>query len=447
MNILYVSQYFPPEVCAPAVRVSELAQEWVRAGHNVRVLTGFPNHPEGVLHSDYRGRWRRGFAHENHTGVQVLRTWLFPAANRAVWGRAANYFSFALSAVATGPFVAQRGGVVIGTSPQLLVGAAAYAVARSRGLPFVFEVRDLWPQSIVAVGAAGRQSALYRGLEQVADFLYRHADRIVLDGEAKRRRLIDMGVSPEKTAVIRNGVSEDFCLEPSSIRARAARERVRRELGLEGKFVAIYIGTLGMAHGLETVLLAAERLKSRSEIVFLMAGEGAEREKLLKKKEELRLPNVRFIRKQPREAIPALLAAADVCLAPLRKREVFKTAIPSKMFEAMAAAKPVVLGVEGEAKEILTEARAGIPVLPEDPKALAEAVLLLRENPDLSRRLGRSGRHAVLARYSRQQQATAYIGLLEEVACARAVRPPQAVGWNLSAGPKEAPKLLAPKRF
>jgi len=357
----------------------------------------------------------RGFTREDHQGVKVARTWLLPARNRGLWGRAANYSSFALSATLTGPFVAQRRGVVIGTSPQLLVGAAGYAIARGRGLPFVFEVRDLWPQSIVAVGATGERSSFYRGLERLANYLYRHADKIVLDGEAKRKQLISMGVPSEKTAVIRNGVSPDFCFEPDSMIARTAREGMRKELGLSQKFIVMYIGTLGMAHGLETVLLAAERLRAYKDIAFLILGEGAEREQLLKKSQELRLSNVLFLRKQPHETVPAYLAATDVCLAPLRKREVFKTAIPSKMFEAMAAGKPVILGVEGEAKDILLDAKAGIPVPPEDPKAIAETVLLLHKNPTLSHQMGQSGRRVVCNKYSRQQQAIAYLALLEEL--------------------------------
>lgn len=412
MNILYISQYFPPEACAPAARVDDFAREWARAGHHIRVLTGFPNHPEGVLHYGYRRQWRKGFSREEREGVKVYRTWLYPAPNRGLWGRAANYCSFAVSAALVGPWIAPRGGVVIATSPQLLVGGAGYMVARARRLPFVFEVRDLWPQSIEAVGAAPTSSLLYRSLQRLADFLYLHADQIVVDGEWKRGTLIAAGVRPEKIAVVRNGVGDDFCLDPESLVGQALREHTRRELRMTDRFVVAYVGTLGMAHGLETVLLAAERLRDWHDVVFLLIGEGAEREQLVQRSRELRLTNVYYLGKQPREKVPAYLAAADVCVVPLRRREIFKTAIPSKMFEAMAAAKPVILGVEGEAKEILLDARAGIAVPPDDSDALVKAILRLLERPELARALGANGRRAVREKYSRQQQATAYLELL-----------------------------------
>ena len=416
MNILYISQYFPPEACAPAARVDEFARAWARSGHRVRVLTGFPNHPEGVLHPAYRRPWRKGLVREKHQGVDVYRTWLYPAANRGLWGRGANYCSFAFSAAVTGPWVTPRGGVVIATSPQLLVGVAGYVAARARRVPFVFEVRDLWPQSLEAVGQTSRRSLLYRTLDRVADFLYRNADHIVLDGAWKRRELVASGVPPEKISIVMHGVAEDFAFAPDSPVAQEERARLRNRIPLRDGFVVLYAGTLGMAHDLETVLAAAGRLRVHPDIVFILIGEGAHREQVMARIEELRLANVRVLGKLPRPEIPKWLAAADACLVPLRKREVFKTAIPSKMFEAMAAAKPVILGVEGEAQEILADARAGIAVPPEDPEALAEAILRLRQDARLARELGANGRRAALGKYSRAKQATAYAELLARVA-------------------------------
>jgi colanic acid biosynthesis glycosyl transferase WcaI len=412
MKILYISQYYPPESCAPA-RINELAGEWSRAGHDVRVLTGFPNHPDGHIHPAYRSRWRRGFAEERLDGVQVFRTWLYPAANHGLWKRSANFLSFALSAAMAGMRVVPAEGVVIATSPPILAAAAGYWVARRAGLPFVFEVRDLWPESLEGVGQAARDSALYRAVERLANFLYRQADHIVVDGEWKRRKLVMDGLPTTKITVIPNGVARDFLKRNLGAAGRAGE--VRRRLGLEGRFVAIYAGTLGMAHHLETVLEAASLLRGEPQIAFLLVGDGARREEIERHITAWRLTNTRILSRVPREAVPDYLAAADVCLAPLKQSRVFHTAIPAKMFEAMAAAKPVILGVEGEAREILNQAEAGLTVPPEDAGALAAAVLRLAQEPGTARQLGRNGQRAILARYLRRDQALAYLSVLERL--------------------------------
>jgi glycosyltransferase involved in cell wall biosynthesis len=418
MQVLYISQYYPPEACAPATRVDSFTREWARAGADVGVLTGFPNHPEGILHAEYRQAWRRGFAREEREGVKVYRTWLYPSANRKLWGRGANFTSFALSAAVAGPCVAPRNGVVIATSPQILVGVAGWAVGTLRFLPWVFEVRDLWPESLVGVGQAAADSLLYRSVGRVASFLYRRATHIVVDGEWKRRHLIEQGVDEKKISVVRNGIEENFCPDPNSANALHARRQLRQELGLGDEFVLLYAGTLGMAHGLETILQAADRLRGRRDIAFLIMGAGAERGQICERVEKLRLANVRVLDKQPRERVPEFLAAADACLIPLRNQEVFKTAIPSKLFEAMAAGRPAILGVEGEAKEILLASQAGLAVRPEDSEAMVAAILRLRNEPSLCQALGRNGRQAVLEKYLRPTQAAKYLSLLSEL-CAR----------------------------
>jgi colanic acid biosynthesis glycosyl transferase WcaI len=412
MNILYVSQYYPPEACAPAARVDSFSREWVQAGADVRVVTGFPNHPEGALHPAYRKAWKKGFIHEERAGVEVYRTWLFPSANRRLWGRGANFASFALSATAAGVCVAPRNGVVIATSPQILVGVAGWAVGTLRRMPWIFEVRDLWPESLVGVGQTSADSWLYRGVDQVAKFLYRQATHIVVDGEWKRRHLLHQGVNESRISVIRNGIEKDFCLDPDSNGAQEARQKLRKALGLRAEFILLYAGTLGMAHGLQTVLEAAARLLGHEDIVFLFVGAGAERDQLCRRLREMRLFNVRVLEKQSRERIPAFLAAADVCLIPLRNQEVFKTAIPSKLFEAMAAGKPAILGVEGEAKEILLRSDGGLAIQPENPQAMADAILTLKHDPALCLGLGRNGRQAVLENYLRPTQASKYLDLL-----------------------------------
>ena len=438
MKILYICQYFPPEVCAPAVRALELSSEWSHAGHDVTVLTGFPNHPEGVIHPAYLRAWRKGFRREDHGDVRVCRTWLYPAANRGIWRRSANYLSFAISAAAAGSWVGRNHGIVIATSPQLLVGAAGYIAARVQGLPFVFEVRDLWPESLEAIGAASRHSFLYRSLEYLARFLYQRADRIVVDGKWKQNALAASGVPTKKITVIRNGVQENFFPEPESSQAQQARKALRAKYNVEGKFVAMYCGTLGMAQGLETVLDAAARLRSHRGIVFLLVGEGAEREKITRRTLDLGLVNLLCLNKQPRENIPGFLAMADACLVPLRRSNVFRTAIPSKMFEAMAASKPVILNAEGEAGELLLEAHAGIVVPPGDDDALATAVLRLQQNPDFGRDLGANGRRVVLEKYTRRHQAASYLQLLNEMVAVKGC------GLPVSATPAPQPVSFRP---
>ena len=271
------------------------------------------------------------------------------------------------------------------------------------------------------MGQTTADSLLYRSVGHVANFLYRHATHIVVDGEGKRQHLIDHGLEEKRISVIRNGVEEDFCFDPDA--ARQARHKLRKEWGLRDEFVLLYAGTLGMAHGLETVLQAAGRLRDHNDIVFLLMGAGAERAQLCQLIGDMRLSNVRVLEKQPRERVPDFLAAADACLVPLRKKEVFKTAIPSKMFEAMAAGKPPILGVEGEAKEILLASQAGLAVQPEDPEAMAAAILRLQKEPSLCRALGRNGRQAVLEKYLRPTQAVKYLNLLCELCAHPEVSP------------------------
>jgi glycosyltransferase involved in cell wall biosynthesis len=414
MKILYVSQYFPPEMGAPAARAAELSRHWAAAGHEVTVLTGFPNHPTGVVPPEYRGKFRRLVVREKTDGVNVVRTWLLPVPNRKAHERMLNYSSFCASAASTGLFLS-RPDVVIATSPQLLVGLAGWWLARCKRLPFVFEVRDLWPESLAAVGVGKSNSPLHRALAKIAGFLYRRADRVVVVTPAFQDYLVKHWRVPrEKISVIENGVETKlFAPEPST---EESATRLRRELGAEGKFSVSYIGTMGMAHGLETIITAAAQLHAENpEIVFLMIGDGADKERIVALARERGLTNLRFVDQQPRERIPAYICASDVCLVPLKKNDLFKTVIPTKMLEFMSCARPVILGVDGQAREILEEARGGLAIEPENSQALVKAIRYLSANPEVARELGRNGRQHILRKYSRGQTAGKYILMLEEL--------------------------------
>ena len=410
MKILYVSQYFPPEMGAPAGRAAELSRLWAEDGHEVTVLTGFPNHPTGVVPPEYRRKFRRLVARENYHDVNVVRTWLLPVPNRKTYERILNYSSFCVSSAITGILLHQPE-VVIATSPQLLVGLAGWWLARCNGVPFVFEVRDLWPESLTAVGIGDEDSLLHRMLSKIAGFLYRSCDRLVVVSPAFKDYLIERWQVPaEKIFVVENGVETSLFsrLVPNSI--------IRRSLGAEDKFIASYIGTIGNAHGLETLLEAAALLHERApQVLFLLVGEGAEKARVVSLARSRGLRNVHFVDQLPREKVPAYITASDACLVLLKKSELFKTVLPTKMLEFMSCARPVILGVDGHARKIVEQANAGIFVTPEDPVALADAVMRLASDSALRDSLGRNGRQHVLQHFSRQNTAKLYLDVLQDL--------------------------------
>lgn len=410
MKILYVSQYFPPEMGAPAGRVYELSKHWVEAGHHVTVLTGFPNHPTGVVPQNYRRQMRRITMRERVDGIEVVRTWLYPAPNRRPMERMSNYSSFCVSACLRGLFL-ERPDVVIATSPQLLVGLTGWWIGRLKRCPFVFEVRDLWPESLLASGVGRQDSLLIRSLERLASFLYHRSDRIAVVTEAFKDNLVmRRGLPTEKIDVVENGVETEL-FSPEKDGAV-----IRTSNGLDGRFIVSYIGTIGSAHGLDIILQAARRLNEiLPEALFLLVGEGAEKEKLRALAEKERLSNILFLDQQPRHTIPLFINASDVCLVLLRKAELFTTVLPSKMLEFMACGRPVVLGVDGQARKILDQAEAGVYISPGDPEALVQAVIDLYRDPTLRSRLGENGREFICKHYSRKQKALQYLGILEGI--------------------------------
>jgi colanic acid biosynthesis glycosyl transferase WcaI len=410
VKILYVSQYFPPEMGAPSARVYELSKHWVKTGHQVMVLTGFPNHPTGIVPQEYRQRMRRLTCREATDGIEVVRTWLYPAPNRRSLERMAVYGSFCVSACLRGMFL-RRPDLVIGTSPQLLNGLSGWWISRLKRCPFVLEVRDLWPESLLASGVGREDSLLIRTLDRLASFLYGQSDRIVVVTEAIKENLICQKKLPEeKIDVIENGVETEDFRPIEDIRA------FKQRFGLNGKFVVSYIGTMGYAHGLETVLKAAGQLRDiLPNLLFLLVGEGAEKESLQAQAAKEQASNVRFLSQQPRERIPLFINASDVCLVLLRKAGLFSTVLPSKMLEFMACGRPVVLGVDGQARKILEQAQAGIYVPPGDPSALTQAVIDLHRDPNLRETLGEGGREFVVKYFSREQKALEYLSVLERV--------------------------------
>jgi len=410
VKILYVSQYFPPEMGAPAARAVELARHWTSMGEDVTVLTGFPNHPTGFVPPEWRPKMRRLVHRETVEGINVVRTWLLPFPNRKAYERMLNYSSFCVSAALSGLAI-ERPDVVIATSPQLLVGLSGWWISRWKRAPLIFEVRDLWPESLAAVGAGSEGSMLHRALGGIAGFLYRKARQIAVVTPAFKDHLIEHWAVPdEKISVVENGVETEL-FAPSNSDAG-----LRRELLAEGKFLVCYIGTMGMAHGLETVIEAAKRLRaSLPQAMLLLVGEGADKERIKSLAAAEGLSNLRFVDQQPRERIPAFINASDVCLVLLKKTDLFKTVIPTKMLEFMSCGRPVILGVDGQARRIVEEAKAGLVIEPENASALVEAIQRLAADSNLCQRLGQNGRAYIVERYSRRKTAEVYLDVLRRV--------------------------------
>jgi colanic acid biosynthesis glycosyl transferase WcaI len=409
VKILYISQYYKPEMGAPAARVSELAKYWKKMGHDVTVLTGFPNHPTGIVHKEYVEKFRYFFWKGEEDGIDVMRSWLLPLPNRKPLERILNYSSFFVSSSILGTFV-PRHDVLIATVPQLLVGLTGRWLSKCKHTPFLLEVRDLWPDSIVDSDVVGDKSIVIHAVKMLASYLYKSCDHIAVVTPAFREELIEKwNLNPNKISIIENGVETDLFYP------KEEAETVKESLGLNNYFVVSYIGTIGAAHGLEIVLKAARELEQKQpDILFLFIGEGAEKKNL----ESLAsgLSNVRFVPAQQREVIPRWMTATDAGLVLLKHRNIFKTVIPTKMLEFMACGCPVILGVDGEAKRVLDSANAGIFIQPECSDALANAVLSLYGNANLRRTFGENGRKYVVENLSRRRTAEQYLQILQEVA-------------------------------
>ena len=410
MKILYISQYFPPEMAAPAARVSELSLRWVESAHEVTVLTGFPNYPTGVVPQEYRRKLRRLFVQQKIKGIRVIRTWLWPQPNRKVLRRVLSFMSFSLSAAISGLFVS-RPNIVIATSPPLLVGLTGWWLARAKRTPFVLEIRDLWPESLIAVGIGDSSSQLQRSLRWLAIFLYRVSDEIVVVTSAFKDYLVDKWHVPaNKISIVENGVETDL------FRPGLKSSSLREESHAREKFIVSYIGTIGMAHGLETLVNAAKQLQdSYPHILFFVIGEGAEKERIISTVRSLALPNFHILDPQPREKIPEYICASNACIVMLKDAPLFRTVIPSKMLEFMACARPVILGVDGRARKIIESARAGVFVQPGNVDELAKAIVRLADDKSLCDSLGNNGRRYILQNNTRKQTADRYVEVLENM--------------------------------
>lgn len=384
MHILFLTDNFPPEVNAPASRTYEHCRQWVAAGHRVTVVTCAPNFPKGRVFPGYKNRI---VSKESIDGIAVIRVWTYITANEGFARRILDYTSFMIAGAISSLFV-RRVDVVVGTSPQFFTACAAWFVAALKRVPFVFELRDLWPESIKAVGAM-EDSIAIRLLERVELFLYRRAALIVSVTHSFRRDLARRGIDADKIVVITNGA------DLSRFHPQPRNAMLANAIGVADRFVAGYVGTHGMAHALETLLHAAKALQTQApDVQIVLLGDGARKPELQRLATEMNLTNVLFLDSVAKDRVADYWSLLDVSIIHLARSELFLSVIPSKLFECMAMGLPVVHAVAGESAEIVERERVGVIVMPQDAAGLAASIVRLRDDAELRRAFAMRGPQA-----------------------------------------------------
>lgn len=407
MNIVFITHIFYPEMGAPAARVFETAKAWVDAGHKVTVVTCFPNHPTGVIPEQYKGLI---FKEEEIDRIRVLRNFVYATPNEGFFARIIGHLSFMFSSVFLSLHKIKKPDVIIVTSPPYFSIFSAYFISLVKQVPFVLDVRDLWPEAVVKLGVL-KNKAIISILEFFELFFYRKAAKVVVVTKSFKDTLISRGINGDKIEVITNGVDHKFFTLPSN----EELEKLRDAYNLKNKFVVLYAGTHGMSHALEKIIDAANILRSNENITFMFVGEGAEKKKIIEHAKKLGINNVQFLSGQPKELMPKIYGLADVCLVSLKNIELFQKSVPSKIFEIMACNKPIVAGLKGETKDILLEAGCSLVVEPENPQEITKAILTLVNDKDFKNNLASNGRQFVLRYYTRKSLAQKYENVLNEV--------------------------------
>lgn len=411
MRIAVFHQYYLTAGAPGGSRFNEFARLWCERGHEVTVITGMVNYTTGEAPPEYKGRW---IVREQDGPVEVWRCWVPPTYQAGKFGRSLGYFGWVASA-ATAAMRIAKPDVVIATSPPLTASLPAYLAARLpwRDVPWVFEIRDLWPESVIGPGMLSAESPITRALYGLERFACTRADVVNVLTPAFRENLLARGLAPEaRISFVPNGA--DVRLFRAGDRHNPARER----LGWGGRTVALYAGAHGVANALTQLIDAAALLKDRRDILIATVGDGNERALLTERARGVE--NFVMHGAQPKDAMPEVVNACDIGLAVLQRKEMFKTVYPNKVFDYMACERPTVIGIDGVARELVCEqAQAGIFAEPEDPRALADAIVKLADDPALRAEMGARGRRWVLENATREALAQRYLDVLEGALRAR----------------------------
>ena len=365
MRILFLTDNFPPETNAPAVRTYEHCLKWINMGYKVTVITCFPNFPKGKVFEGYSNKL---YQKENIDGIRVIRVWSYITANNGFVKRIIDYVSYAVSSFLFGLFV--KTDLIIATSPQFFTAISGMMLSIFKRIPWVMEVRDLWPDSIAAVGSMNKSSRPFKVLKKIEHHLYLSASKIVVVTNSFKKYIIkEHQIKPEKVGIFKNGVITNTLKKPKSNDVMSLKE----SLGLKNKIVVSYLGTHGLAHGLKFILESISKI-SNPDLHFLFIGDGAEKKNLIKYSKNLDSKNFTFLESVTKSEIPLHIEMSDYSLVNLKKSDEFKNVIPSKIFENIAMYKPILLGVEGESKKLINDYEVGVCFEPENKESFLNAI-------------------------------------------------------------------------
>jgi len=402
MKILFISDNFFPEVNAPATRTHQHCREWVKQGAEVTVITCVPNFPRGKVYEGYKNKL---YQVEEIDGIRVIRVWSYIAANKGFYKRTLDYISFAFMAFCVGVF--RKTDVIIATSPQFFAAVGGWFLSFCKRKPWIMEVRDLWPESIKAVGAM-QEGRMYRMLERMELFLYHKATKIIVVTDRFKYNLINRGIAAEKINVVKNGVVLDEYMPQHS------NVILRKQLGIDKKFVFTYLGTHGMAHGLNFILESAAKIKNEEDVHFLFIGDGAEKNNLIEIQKKLILNNVTLHPPVAKKDVHKYISASDVALVCLKKSDTFKSVIPSKIFENAAMQCPILLGVQGESQQIIESYNAGVCYEPENEQEFIEKVIQMK-NSNGEYKMYQQGCERLAKDFSRKRLAEKMLDIIKSV--------------------------------
>lgn len=402
MKIVVLCHYFPPEIGAPSARIYEMAKHWVDLGNEVHVVTCFPNHPTGIIPDEYKGM---KYKHEMMDGINVHRNYVYATPNKGFIKKTMGHISFMLSSVFISMKKISKPDVVITSSPTFFSIFSGYWYSLRKKASFVLEIRDLWPAAMIELGVM-KKGIITNILEKMELFFYRKSNVLVMVTKAFKDNVVSRGIDAGKVHVITNGVNQEMFYP------REKNISIIDKYKLQNKFVISYVGAHGISQNLSTIIEVAKNLSIDEEIQFLFIGEGAEKEKLKNLVKEYSLTNVSFIDSQRKEMIPEFYCTSDLCLVPLKNIELFKTFIPSKMFEIMACGVPIVASLEGEAADILEESKAAIVVKPDNINEIQSAILKLKKDTKLYNEMNHNGPKFVEKNYSRKILAEKYLDII-----------------------------------